>query len=73
MRMLLFWLSLKLIYLITMLSLHTEVPMLKVDDEQKLKAMHTIEHIHVRGRTNLGSAMSLAAQVANGVKVRPFA
>ena len=44
--------------------------MLKVNEEQKLKAMHTIEHMHVRGRTNIASAISLAAQVANGVKVR---
>lgn len=46
-----------------------EVPMLKVNEEQKLKAMHTIEHMHVRGRTNIASAISLAAQVANSVKV----
>ncbi|KAL7544078.1 hypothetical protein ACHAXR_013509 [Thalassiosira sp. AJA248-18] len=45
-----------------------EVPMLKVNDEQKLKAMHTIQHLHVRGRTNIASAISLAAQVANAVK-----
>ena len=43
--------------------------MLKVNEEQKLKAMHTIEHMHVRGRTNIASAISLAAQVANSVKV----
>lgn len=47
-----------------------EVPMLKVCDDQKKKAMHTIEHMHVRGRTNIASAISLAAQVANSVKVR---
>ena len=47
-----------------------EIPMLKVNEEQKLKAMHTIEQMHVRGRTNIASAISLAAQVANGVKVR---
>ena len=47
-----------------------EVPMLKVNDEQKLKAMHTIEHMQVRGRTNIASAISLAVQVANAVKVR---
>ena len=46
-----------------------EVPMLKVCDDQKQRAMHTIEHMHVRGRTNIASALSLAAQVANGVKV----
>lgn len=47
-----------------------EVPMMKVDEEQKMKAIHTIEHMHVRGRTNIASALSLAAQVANAVKVR---
>lgn len=46
-----------------------EVPMLKVCDDQKQRAMHTIEHMRVRGRTNVASALSLAAQVANGVKV----
>ena len=44
-----------------------EIPICKVNEEQKLKAMHTIEHLHVRGRTNISSAISLAAQVVNGV------
>lgn len=47
-----------------------EVPMLKINDEQKLKAMHAIQHMHTRGRTNIASALSLASQVANAVKVR---
>jgi len=47
-----------------------EVPMLKVSDEQKLNAVHIIEQMQVRGRTNIASAISLAAEVANGVKVR---
>lgn len=45
-----------------------EVPMLKVSDEQKLNAVHIIEQMQVRGRTNIASAISLAAEVANGVK-----
>lgn len=44
-----------------------EVPMLKVNDNQKRVAMHTIDHLHVKGRTNIASAISLAAQIANGV------
>ena len=44
-----------------------EIPICKVNEEQKQKAMHTIEHLHVRGRTNISSAISLAAQVVNGV------
>ena len=42
--------------------------MMKVTEEQKLLALHTIDHLQVRGRTNIASAVSLAAQVANGVK-----
>jgi len=45
-----------------------EIPMMKVTEEQKLLALHTIDHLQVRGRTNIASAVSLAAQVANGVK-----
>ena len=47
-----------------------EVPMLKVTDEQKLSAVRAIEQMQVRGRTNIACAISLAAEVANGVKVR---
>lgn len=47
-----------------------EVPMLKVSDEQKLNAVRTIEKMQVRGRTNIACAISLAGEVANGVKVR---
>ena len=42
--------------------------MMKINDEQKLIALYTIDHLQVRGRTNIASAVSLAAQVANGVK-----
>ena len=42
--------------------------MTKITEEQKLIALHTIDHLYVRGRTNVASAVSLAAQVANGVK-----
>jgi hypothetical protein len=44
-----------------------EVPMLKVNEDQKRVAIHTIEHLSVRGRTNIASAISLAAQIANSV------
>jgi Mg-chelatase subunit ChlD len=44
-----------------------EVPMLKVNEDQKRVAIHTIDHLSVRGRTNIASAISLAAQIANGV------
>ena len=44
-----------------------EIPMLKVDEDQKILAMHTIEHLSTRGRTNIASAISLAAQIANSV------
>jgi len=44
-----------------------EVPMLKVNEDQKRVAIHTIEHLSVRGRTNIASALSLAAQIANSV------
>lgn len=47
-----------------------EVPMLKVCDEQKQIAVRAIEQMHVRGRTNIACAISLAAKIANGVKVR---
>ena len=45
-----------------------EIPMLKVDEDQKILAMHTIEHLTTRGRTNIASALSLAAQIANSVQ-----
>lgn len=44
-----------------------EIPMLKVNEDQKRVAMHTIEHLSTRGRTNIASAISLAAQIANSV------
>ena len=44
-----------------------EVPIQKVDDTNKQLALHTIEHLGVRGRTNIASAISLAAQMANSV------
>lgn len=47
-----------------------EVPMLKVSDEQKRNAVRTIDRMQVRGRTNIACAVSLAAEVAKGVKVR---
>lgn len=47
-----------------------EVPMLKVSDEQKLNAVRIIDKLQVRGRTNIACAISLAGEVANGVKVR---
>mmetsp|Transcript_20745 Transcript_20745/g.43574 ORF Transcript_20745/g.43574 Transcript_20745/m.43574 type:complete len:554 (+) Transcript_20745:44-1705(+) len=44
-----------------------EVPVQKVNEENKRLALHTIEHLSVRGRTNIASAISLASQMANSV------
>lgn len=44
-----------------------EVPMQKVNEENKRMALHAIDKLHVRGLTNIASAISLAAQMANGV------
>lgn len=44
-----------------------EVPMQKVNEENKQMALHAIDHLSVRGLTNMASAISLAAQMANSV------
>jgi hypothetical protein len=44
-----------------------EVPIQKVTEENKITALHAIDRLSVRGLTNMASAISLAAQMANGV------
>lgn len=44
-----------------------EVPMMKVNEDNKKIALHAIDHLSVRGLTNIASAISLAAQMANSV------
>lgn len=44
-----------------------EFPIQKVNEENKRNALHSIDRLSVRGLTNIASAISLAAQMANSV------